>query len=163
MTGSIHHQLRFVVQEHHARRLHYDFRLEVDGVLASWAIPKGPSMNTKDKHLAVRVEDHPLEYRSFEGVIPKGEYGAGSVIVWDEGRYTLAEGEDPRREIARGKVVFALSGRKLRGLFTLVKMRGSRYGANSWLFIKDRDEFADATWTIGEHPGSVKSERIHKI
>jgi bifunctional non-homologous end joining protein LigD len=149
--------LRFVVQEHHARRLHYDFRLEVDGILASWAIPKGPSMNPKDKHLAVRVEDHPLRYRLFEGVIPKGEYGAGSVIVWDEGRYALAEGDDPRREIARGKIVFSLSGKKLRGLFTLVKMHGSRYGANSWLLIKDRDEFADAAWSIGEHLGSVRT------
>lgn len=150
---------RFVVQEHHARRLHYDFRLEVEGVLASWALPKGPSMNSKDKHLAVRVDDHPFDYRSFEGIIPEGHYGAGTVIVWDEGTYTLAEGDDPKAEIAHGKIVFKLSGKKLRGLFTLVKMRGSRYGGDSWLLIKDHDEFADPDWTIVEHGGSVKSGR----
>ena len=147
---------RFVVQEHHARRLHYDFRLEAGGALASWALPKGPSMNPRDKHLAVHVEDHPFAYRSFEGTIPEGQYGAGSVIVWDDGTYALAEGSDPRTEIAHGKIVFELFGKKLRGLFTLVKMRGSRDGADSWLLIKDRDEFADARWTLEKHGGSVK-------
>ena len=144
------------MQEHHARRLHYDFRLEAGGVLASWAIPKGPSMNPRDKHLAVHVEDHPFSYRSFEGTIPEGQYGAGSVIVWDDGTYALAEGSDPRAEIAQGKIVFELFGKKLRGLFTLVKMRGSRYGADSWLLVKDRDEFADARWKLEKHGGSVK-------
>lgn len=86
-------------------------------------------MNPKDKHLAVHVDDHPLEYRSFEGIIPEGHYGAGTVIVWDEGTYALAEGDDPKRELAKGKIVFQLFGKKLRGLFTLVKMRGSRYGS----------------------------------
>ena len=147
---------RFVVQEHHARRLHYDFRLEAGGGLASWALPKGPSMNPGDKHLAVHVEDHPFVYRSFEGTIPEGQYGAGSVIVWDDGTYALTEGSDPRAEIAQGKIVFELFGKKLRGLFTLVKMRGSRYGADSWLLIKDRDEFADARWKLEKHGGSVK-------
>jgi bifunctional non-homologous end joining protein LigD len=114
-------------------------------------------MNPKDKHLAVHVEDHPLAYRSFEGAIPEGQYGAGTVIVWDEGTYALAEGTDPHREIAQGKLVFELFGKKLRGLFTLVKMRGSRYGADSWLLIKDHDAFADLRWTIGKHGRRVKS------
>jgi len=116
-------------------------------------------MNPKDKRLAVHVEDHPLEYRSFEGIIPAGHYGAGTVIVWDEGTYALAEGSDPKREVANGKIVFTLFGKKLRGLFTLVKMRGSRYGANSWLLIKDHDEFANQHWTVEKHGGSVKSGR----
>lgn len=151
---------RFVVQQHHARRLHYDFRLEVNGVLASWAVPKGPSMNPKDRHLAVHVEDHPFDYRSFEGIIPEGNYGAGSVIVWDEGTWSLAEGDDAAREIEKGKIKFTLSGKKLRGLFTLVKMRGARYGdGDNWLLIKDHDRYEDAHWKIENHPESVKSGR----
>lgn len=151
-------KLRFVVQQHHARRMHYDFRLEVDGVLASWAIPKGPSMNPADRHLAVHVEDHPFDYRSFEGVIPAGNYGAGSVIVWDEGTWELVEGEDPAHEIRNGKIKFKLHGKKLRGLFTLVKMRGARYSdGDNWLIIKDHDEFDDPNWKIDDHPQSAKS------
>jgi bifunctional non-homologous end joining protein LigD len=151
---------RFVVQMHHARRLHYDFRLEVNGVLASWGFPKGPSMNPKDRHLAVHVEDHPFDYRSFEGVIPEGNYGAGSVVVWDEGTWALVEGDDPAREIEHGKIKFVLSGKKLRGLFTLVKMRGARYSdGDNWLLIKDHDEFDDPHWSIEKHPESVKSGR----
>lgn len=131
--------LRFVVQRHQSRRLHYDFRLEVNGVLASWAVPKGPSMNPADKRLAIRVENHPFAYGRFEGVIPKGEYGAGSVTIWDEGTYRLAEGSDPASEIRHGKLVFELHGGKLHGLFTLVKMHSPRYGGDAWLLIKDRD------------------------
>ena len=149
----------FVVQEHRGRQLHYDFRLEVDGVLASWAVPKGPSMNTADRHLAVRVEDHPLAYRSFEGVIEEGRYGAGPVIVWDAGTYTLDEGEDAAAELARGKIVFSLAGKKLRGRFTLVKMHGARYGGDAWLLIKDRDGFTDPAWRLDAHPESVVSGR----
>jgi len=143
--------------------LHYDFRLEVGGVLASWALPKGPSMNPKDRRLAVHVEDHPLEYRSFEGIIPAGHYGAGTVIVWDQGTYALAEGDDPRTELANGKLVFTLSGKKLRGLFTLVRMHGARYGADSWLLIKDHDRFEATSWTIGRHSGSVKTRKRSKV
>lgn len=151
---------RFVVQQHHASRRHYDFRLEVDGVLASWALPKGPSMNPGDRHLAVHVEDHPFDYRTFEGVIPKGNYGAGSVIVWDEGTWALAEGDDPVKGIENGKLTFTLSGKKLHGLFTLVKMRGARYAdGDNWLLIKDHDEFEDRHWKIDDFPNSVKSGR----
>src|ERR1700724_766452 len=122
----------FVVQKHAATRLHYDLRLEVDGVLKSWAVPKGPSMNPGDKRLAMQVEDHPFEYRKFEGSIPKGEYGGGEVIIWDQGTYA-PEGEmSARDQLARGELKFALNGEKLRGSFVIVKMR--RRGAkNEWL------------------------------
>ncbi|HEY1882940.1 MAG TPA: DNA polymerase ligase N-terminal domain-containing protein, partial [Candidatus Cybelea sp.] len=116
-------QLRFVVQMHRATRLHYDFRLEAGGVLASWAVPKGPTLKPLDRRLAMHVEDHPLDYRDFEGTIPAGQYGAGSVIVWDNGTYTLAEGSDPAKEIANGKIKFILHGKKLHGEFTLVKIK----------------------------------------
>ncbi len=153
-------KLVFVVQQHRARRMHYDFRLEVGGVLASWAIPKGPSLNPGDRRLAVHVEDHPFDYRGFEGVIPEGNYGAGSVIVWDEGTWTPLETDDPARAIEEGKLKFSLAGKKLRGMFTLVKMRGARYGdGDNWLLIKDHDEFEDPDWKIEEHPESVKSGR----
>ncbi len=136
--------LRFVIQKHHATRLHYDFRLEVDGVLASWAVPKGPSLLPADKRLAMHVEDHPMEYRTFEGVIPPGNYGAGEVIVWDEGTYTLAEGTDPAHEIAHGKIKFSLKGKKLHGLFSLVKIhrRNDEESGEPWLLIKDHDDYA---------------------
>jgi bifunctional non-homologous end joining protein LigD len=150
--------LRFVVQMHHASRLHYDFRLEADGVLASWAIPKGPTLAPGDRRLAMHVEDHPLDYRDFEGNIPEGQYGAGSVIVWDRGTYTLAEGDDPGDEIAHGKIKFVLHGKKLNGEFTLVKIK-QREGEHGepWLLIKDRDAYADARYDPAEHPKSVKS------
>jgi bifunctional non-homologous end joining protein LigD len=111
-----------VVQKHDASRLHYDFRLAVNGVLASWAVPKGPSMNPADKRLAVRTEDHPLEYAKFEGVIPPGQYGAGTVMVWDLGEYESLEDQSPEEQLARGKIHIALLGEKLRGAFTLVKI-----------------------------------------
>ncbi|MBV8529892.1 MAG: non-homologous end-joining DNA ligase [Candidatus Eremiobacteraeota bacterium] len=150
--------MRFVVQMHRATRLHYDFRLEADGVLASWAVPKGPTLVAGDRRLAMHVEDHPLDYRDFEGNIPEGQYGAGNVIVWDRGTYSLAEGDDPADEIANGKIKFILHGKKLHGEFTLVKIkpRESEHG-DPWLLIKDRDEHADPRYDPADHPTSVKS------
>ena len=157
--------LMFVVQKHAATRLHYDFRLEFDGVLKSWPIPKGPSLHPEDKRLAVMVEDHPLDYASFEGVIPKGEYGAGQVIVWDAGTYSPDEGglcfadreEADRRMqegLAKGKLSFFLRGHKLKGSFTLVK---TTQGEKDWLFIKHRDRFVDAERDVTEEDASVIS------
>jgi bifunctional non-homologous end joining protein LigD len=151
-------KLRYVIQKHRATRLHYDFRLEAGGVLASWAVPKGPSLDTHERRLAMHVEDHPFEYRTFEGIIPGGNYGAGEVIVWDEGTYTLAEGTDPVAEIAAGKIKFILDGKKLHGMFSLVKIRNSRdQSGEPWLLIKDRDEYVDAAWTVDAHPESAKT------
>jgi bifunctional non-homologous end joining protein LigD len=157
-TSSRNPRLRFVVQMHRATRLHYDFRLEADGVLASWAVPKGPTLVPGDRRLAMHVEDHPLDYRDFEGNIPEKQYGAGSVIVWDRGTYTLAEGDDPADEIAHGKIKFILHGKKLRGEFSLVKIkpREDEHG-DPWLLIKDRDEYADPKYNPADHPESVKS------
>jgi len=151
-------RLRFVVQMHRATRLHYDFRLEADGVLASWAVPKGPTLVPGDRRLAMHVEDHPLDYRDFEGNIPEGQYGAGNVIVWDRGTYQLVEGDDPAAEIAAGKIKFVLHGKKLRGEFTLVKIK-AREGEHGepWLLLKDRDEYADPKYDPADHPESVKS------
>src|SRR5512145_1766405 len=116
---------RFVVQKHAARRLHYDFRLEINGVLVSWAVPKGPSLNPADKRLAVQTEDHPLDYGGFEGTIPAGQYGAGSVMVWDTGTYEMEGDLSAAQQLARGEVKFLLRGRKLRGGFVLVKLKRS--------------------------------------
>ena len=151
-------QLRFVIQKHEATRLHYDFRLEADGVLKSWAVPKGPSKDPADKRLAMHVEDHPMDYRDFEGIIPKGNYGAGEVIVWDNGTYQLAEGEDPATEIGAGKIKFVLSGKKLKGEWTLVKIRGrGDDSGDPWLMIKDHDEYVDPKYDIAKDNKSVKS------
>ncbi|KWT65384.1 ATP-dependent DNA ligase clustered with Ku protein, LigD [Hyphomicrobium sulfonivorans] len=135
---------RFVIQKHDATRLHYDLRLEHDGVFKSWAVTKGPSLNPKDKRLAVEVEDHPLDYGDFEGTIPKGEYGGGTVMVWDRG-YWLPEGdEDIDKALAKGELKFVLAGEKLKGSYVLVRMKGDRYGGkrNNWLLIKHRDDWA---------------------
>ena len=148
----------FVIQKHAATRLHYDLRLEVEGVLKSWAVPKGPSLDPGAKRLAVQVEDHPFEYRTFEGSIPKGQYGGGEVIIWDQGTYA-PEGElSARDQLARGELKFHLNGEKLRGSFVLVKLKkpGSK---NEWLLIKHRDSFADANWNAEEHTESVVSGR----
>ncbi|GAB4273923.1 MAG: hypothetical protein Kow0056_01560 [Coriobacteriia bacterium] len=130
----------FVIHKHDASRLHYDLRLEHDGVLLSWAVPKGPSLDTKQRRLAVRVEDHPLDYADFEGVIPDGEYGAGTVMLWDKGTWEPAD--DVERSLKEGKLAFTLSGQKLVGRFALIHT-GARKGAGSadqWLLIKEKDE-----------------------
>ncbi|MBV9269996.1 MAG: non-homologous end-joining DNA ligase [Candidatus Eremiobacteraeota bacterium] len=150
-------KLRFVIQKHRATRLHYDFRLEADGVLKSWAIPKGPPLDPKERRLAMHVEDHPMDYRDFEGIIPKGNYGAGEVIVWDEGWYELAEGTDPAAEIGKGKIKFILHGNKMRGTFTLVRIRGRDESGDPWLCIKENDEFADPKYDIEKDDKSVKT------
>ncbi|MGC1581113.1 MAG: DNA polymerase ligase N-terminal domain-containing protein, partial [Candidatus Acidiferrales bacterium] len=135
---------RFVVQEHHARRLHYDFRLEVNGVLKSWAVPKGPSLNPADKRLAIQTEDHPLEYGGFEGTIPAGHYGAGEVAIWDNGTFEPEGQLGAAEQIERGELKFTLHGKKLKGSFVLVRLRGRRNGAKTeWLLIKHRDQAAD--------------------
>ena len=140
-------ELVFVVQRHKASRLHYDFRLEMDGVLKSWAVPKGPSMNPRDKRLAMMVEDHPYDYKDFAGVIPEGNYGAGIVEIWDSGTYSDLE-NSPQKEAEKnlskglksGDFKFQLFGEKLKGEFVLVKLKGKE--DNSWLLIKHRDDFA---------------------
>lgn len=137
----------FVVQKHAARALHWDLRLELDGVLLSWAIPKGPSPNQDDKRLAMQTEDHPLEYAEFEGVIPDGEYGAGAMIVWDRG--TWVPMEDPHEGLEKGKLLFELRGHKLMGTWTLVK---TKQAPNSWLFIKERDAYLDPESSTDDYP-----------
>ena len=147
----------FVVQKHDATRLHYDFRLEMEGVLRSWAVPKGPSLNPADKHLAVLVEDHPLEYGDFEGVIPEGNYGAGAVIVWDRGVYTALEPKDDVAAAVRsGKLDLLMRGFKLRGAYTLVRT-GRASDKQQWLLIKKRDEYASEDDVLQMHPRSVLS------
>jgi bifunctional non-homologous end joining protein LigD len=134
--------LRFVVQKHDASRLHYDFRLEMEGVLRSWAVPKGPSLDTRDRRLAVEVEDHPLDYGTFEGTIPKGEYGGGTVLLWDRGTW-LPDG-DPVAAWNKGHIEFELRGEKLRGQWKLVRLRDreGRDGRANWLLIKRSDDEA---------------------
>jgi len=150
----------FVVQKHLATQLHYDFRLEWRGVLLSWAVPKGPSLDPSVKRLAVQVEDHPIEYAGFEGVIPEGEYGAGTVMVWDAGTW---EGEQPDVAAAmeKGDLKFTLHGKKLQGSWVLVRTRG--YGTSpsrtSWLLIKHRDEHASAEDVVEAQPCSVLTGR----
>jgi bifunctional non-homologous end joining protein LigD len=152
--------LRFVIQKHRATRLHYDFRLEADGVLKSWAVPKGPSFDPKERRLAMHVEDHPMDYRTFEGVIPAGNYGAGEVIVWDEGTYELAEGADPAQEIGNGKIKFIMHGKKMHGEFTLVRIKGrSGESGDPWLLIKDHDEYVDPKYDAADDNKSVKTGR----
>ncbi len=139
--------LAFVVQRHKASRLHYDFRIELDGVLKSWAVPKGPSMNPDDKRLAILVEDHPYSYGSFEGIIPEGNYGAGIVEIWDHGTYEHPTEKDKSRaekllkkDMAAGKLDIILKGRKLKGSFALVRMKTET--DNTWLLIKHSDHYA---------------------
>jgi bifunctional non-homologous end joining protein LigD len=151
-------KLRFVIQKHRATRLHYDFRLEWDGVLLSWAVPKGPSLDPSVKRLAMHVEDHPIEYAKFEGVIPAGEYGGGTVMVWDQGTYTPDE-PDVGKSLKRGEIKFALHGKKLAGSWVLVRTRGYQ-GGQSWLLIKHRDEAASSDDVTEDAPRSVVSDRL---
>ena len=166
-------QHRFVVQKHDATRLHYDFRLELDGVLKSWAVPKGPSLDPEDKRLAMEVEDHPVSYHDFEGIIPEGNYGAGSVMVWDvgtwqplspvpvNGKYVPGTDEEARQMLAKGDLKFRLEGKKLKGDFALIKMRGRRPGSkgNEWLLIKKHDDHAEEGYDIDQFDRSVLTKR----
>ena len=149
----------FVVQKHSATRLHYDFRLAIEGHLKSWSVPKGPSLNPNDKRLAVQVEDHPLDYANFEGNIPMGSYGAGEVMVWDRGTYKVEGKNDAFKQLERGEIKFSLNGEKLRGSFVLVKLKNSQKG-NEWLMIKHKDAMADPSWNIDDHDGSVLTGRV---
>jgi len=151
---------RFVVQRHRATRLHYDLRLEADGVLLSWAVPKGPTLDPDTRRMAVHVEDHPLAYFDFEGVIPHGEYGGGDVIVWDWGTWRLGEGTDPLQAVADGDLHFDLDGAKLAGRFALVR-RGPAGAKEQWLLIHKHDEHAVTGWDPERHPRSVKSGRTN--
>ncbi len=164
---------RFVVQKHRASHLHYDFRLELDGVLKSWAVPKGPSLDPADKRLAMQVEDHPVSYFDFEGNIPADNYGAGSVMVWDvgtwqplspvlvDGKYVPATDEEARAMLAKGDLKFRLNGKRLKGDLALVKMKGRRPGSkgNEWLLIKKHDQHEVEDYDIDQYDSSVLTKR----
>jgi len=151
----------YCVQRHHATRLHYDFRLEVDGALVSWAVPKGPTLSPAEKRLAMHVEDHPLDYGNFEGNIPKGNYGAGSVMLWDRGTYELLGDLPAKQQLERGDFKFRLHGNKLQGEFAIVLMKGRGKG-NEWLLLKKKDDFADPQWDAEQHSRSVLTGRTQE-
>ncbi len=161
-------QLIFVVQKHDASHLHYDFRLELEGVLKSWAIPKGPSMDPEDKRLAMMVEDHPFDYKDFEGTIPKGNYGAGEVIVWDNGVYIPVGGSTDVKEnekiikkaLKKGDLKIVLLGKKLKGEFALVNMRKDE---KSWLLIKKHDEYSKNTDILKKNKSVISGNTIEKM
>jgi bifunctional non-homologous end joining protein LigD len=153
---------RFVVQRHRATRLHYDVRLEIDGVLASWAVPRGPTLDPSQRRLAVHVEDHPLEYFDFEGVIPRAQYGAGDVIVWDWGRWSADPSvTDAARALHDGELKVHLEGEKLRGGFVFIRTDRMRRGKDKWLLIHRRDDEAIAGWDAEDFPDSVKTGRTN--
>jgi bifunctional non-homologous end joining protein LigD len=152
--------LIFVVQKHRATALHYDFRLEWNGVLLSWAVPKGPSLDSAVKRLAMQVEDHPVEYAGFEGVIPEGEYGGGTVMVWDQGTWT-PESPEVNAALAKGDLKFTLHGKKLKGSWVLVRTHG--WGSSpgkSWLLIKHRDQYTSTKDVAIEKPRSIVSSKL---
>jgi bifunctional non-homologous end joining protein LigD len=153
---------RFVVQRHRARRLHYDLRFEIDGVLVSWAVPKGPTLDPSARRGAFHVEDHPLEYFDFEGVIPAGEYGGGDVIVWDAGTWEPLKTDDPAAAVAAGELHVELTGQKLRGRFVLVRTDRDSAGKQSWLLLHKHDEFAVDGWDAEDYPESVLSGRTNE-
>jgi bifunctional non-homologous end joining protein LigD len=154
---------RFVVQEHKASRLHYDFRLEINGVLKSWAIPKGPSMNPADKRLAIMVPDHVLEYIDFEGIIPEGSYGAGPVVVWDTGEFVLLETDDPDGALTAGKLSIELKGKRLKGAFTLAQMKGLPKGTGKeWLLMKKKDSYALPYYAIKSELTRAKLAKLRE-
>jgi bifunctional non-homologous end joining protein LigD len=155
--------LVFVVQKHYASHLHYDLRLELDGVLKSWAVPKGPSLDPSEKHLAVMVEDHPYDYKDFSGIIPEGNYGAGKVEIWDEGTYHSLNTEDRegsqeelRAGLKKGHVTIIMDGKKLNGEFALIKLKDVK--GNNWLLIKKNDDYAVRGWKIDhdKNPGDIE-------
>jgi bifunctional non-homologous end joining protein LigD len=158
-------KLIFVVQQHAASHLHYDFRLEMEGVLKSWAVPKGPSLNPEDKRLAMMVEDHPYDYKDFEGTIPEGNYGAGNVIVWDNGTYHAVDAEDgdPGEKkllqgLKKGRLSFILEGKKLKGEFSLVKMHGRQ--ENAWLLLKKEDKHATDTDVLKKNKSVISRQTL---
>jgi bifunctional non-homologous end joining protein LigD len=161
-SASSRKKLLYVIQKHQASHLHYDFRLEWRGVLLSWAIPKGPSLDPSVKRLAAQVEDHPVEYGGFEGVIPEGEYGGGTVMLWDRGTWT-PEVPDVDAALQKGELKFTLSGKKLGGSWVLVRTKlgyGRAAGKPQWLLIKHRDEYASSEDVEIEQPRSVASRRL---
>ena len=153
---------RFVVQRHRASRLHYDLRFEIDGVLVSWAVPKGPTLDPAARRLAVHVEDHPIEYLHFEGVIPESEYGGGDVIVWDTGTWEPVHTDDPAAAVADGELHAEVYGDKLRGRLVLVRRAGEQEGSDDWMLLHKRDEHAEEGWDPEEHPRSVLSGRTNE-
>ena len=153
---------RYVVQRHRATRLHYDLRLELGGVLVSWAVPRGPSLDPQDRRLAIHVEDHPLEYFDFEGRIPARQYGAGDVIVWDWGAWTAdASNADAAAALERGELKLRLDGEKLKGEFVFLRMRWTDGPKDQWLLIHRKDGFARAGWDAEDLPESVKTGRTN--
>jgi bifunctional non-homologous end joining protein LigD len=155
-------RLRFAVQKHQARSLHYDFRLEIGAVLVSWAVPKGPSKDPKVKRLAVRVPDHPIDYLLFEGDLPEGDYGAGEIIVWDHGEYEVVgpAGNDEAAALGDGIIRFTLYGTKLRGLWAIFRTRMGQGSRENWLLEKIRDEFAVADYSPESEPQSALSGKV---
>jgi bifunctional non-homologous end joining protein LigD len=167
--NSIEDGLKFVVQKHAARQLHYDFRLELDGVLKSWAVPKGPSLDPSVKHLAMMVEDHDFDYRNFEGVIAES-YGAGKVIIWDNGTYHSIETSDRKKSeellregLGKGDLKFILNGKKLKGEFALVKMKSAKMGKNAWLLIKKNDKYASKDDVLEKNKSVLSKKTIEEI
>ncbi len=160
---------KFVIQQHAARAMHYDLRLEIGGTMVSWAIPKGPSLNPKNKRLAIETEDHPMEYNKFEGIIPPGEYGAGPVIIWDRGTYKNVREVDgkivPMKKcLKEGRIEIFLRGKKLKGSFALVRTGSAAGEKSKWLLIKMRDEYADARRNpVTSEPESVKTGKTIKV